>query len=158
MPEPPLDRSKWNKRADGSEKGDGFFGALKRPDGDVSSELSIGVPINGEEMEIPSLVPTLTAPELHYLLTTDGPGSEMPRSIVDKAIAHAQQRLAAKLPVWAQPGEQSYHIHPHVERIDVPTSGFNDAAIKPMASHNPASMNRYGAVLQGAQQQTYQRP
>lgn len=50
------------------EKGLGYFGKLKRPDGNVSTELSIGVNIDGKEIEIPSLVPTLTQEEIDYLL------------------------------------------------------------------------------------------
>jgi len=45
------------------EKGLGYFGKLKRPDGRVSTELSIGLTgpeFNWKETEVPSLVPTLT--------------------------------------------------------------------------------------------------
>ena len=55
-------------RADGTPKGEGYFGKLKRPDGDVSTELSIGVNLGGKETEIPTLVPTLSEEEKNYLL------------------------------------------------------------------------------------------
>lgn len=88
------------KRADGSTKGTGFLGVLKRPDGGVSSELSIGVEIDGKEAEIPTLVPGLTAKENDYLLGT--PESQIATAdpaifagIQDKAVAHARDRIAA---------------------------------------------------------------
>lgn len=58
-------------------KGRGYFGPLRRPDGRVSTELSIGV--NGTE--IPSLVPTLSLEELQYLMA----GGQMTPEIVQKA-------------------------------------------------------------------------
>jgi len=71
------------------KKGLGYFGPLQRPDGKVSTELSIGVNIDGQEMEIPSLVPTLTQDEVNYLLS----GKEPTKEIVDKAVDHAKRRL-----------------------------------------------------------------
>ena len=46
-------------REDGTPKGMGWLGLLKRPDGKVSSELSVGVEINGKETLLPLFVPTL---------------------------------------------------------------------------------------------------
>lgn len=77
-------------RADGTEKGRGFLGELKRPDGQVSTELSIGVNIDGQEMEIPTLIPTLSKNEVSYLLS----GKEPTEQIVKKAVAHVRKRLA----------------------------------------------------------------
>lgn len=87
-------------RADGTRKGNGFLGVLKRPDGGISSELSIGVEINGKETEIPTLVPTLNQDEISYLLATpaDKIGTADPArfgQIQSKAEAFAKQRLAA---------------------------------------------------------------
>jgi hypothetical protein len=47
-------------RADGTKKGTGFLGPLKRPDGMTMTEYSVGVNIDGKDVEIPTLVPTLT--------------------------------------------------------------------------------------------------
>jgi hypothetical protein len=94
--DPSLNRRGWDKRADGSDKGSGFLGLLKRPDGRVSGEISIGVEINGKEVEIPTMVPTLSQKELDYLMTHDiGKGAKIPQSIVNKATAFAKQRIAA---------------------------------------------------------------
>jgi len=104
--DPNADKSRWAKRADGSEKGMGFLGLLKRPDGSVSSEISIGVTIDGKEVEIPTMVPTLTQQELDYLLNNPAKqGHPIPESIIKKAYEHARQRMSQGLSPFAQPGE-----------------------------------------------------
>lgn len=103
--------SDYGNRPDGTQKGNGFLGPLERPDGRVSTELSIGVPVKGKEMDIPLLVPTLTKPEVDHLLQS--PDGAPPKKgvdkvfdgIVDKAIAHAEKRLAAGKSVFAGPDE-----------------------------------------------------
>lgn len=77
-------------RVDGTQKGPGFLGTLQRPDGQVSTELSIGVEFDGEEQLIPSLVPTLTKQQIDHLLG----GGEPTEEIVDKAVAHSKKRLS----------------------------------------------------------------
>ena len=91
------DDSQWGLRPDGSKKSSGWLGVYQRPDGNVSSELSVGVPINGTETDIPTMVPGLTPDELSWLLTTpeDQIAQNLPQSIMQKAIAHAQQRIAS---------------------------------------------------------------
>ncbi len=80
-------------REDGTEKDIGFLGLLKRPDGRVSSELSISVEVDGEELFIPTLVPGLTKKEIEFLLNLqDGEAKTIPDSIIDKAIKHALKR------------------------------------------------------------------
>lgn len=98
--------SKYGKRADGSEKGDGYFGAVKRPDGNVSTELSIGVNLGGKEVEIPTMVPTLSAEELRLLMSAPD-GQMPPETIVQKAVDFAKQRQLQGLPYFAAPGEQA---------------------------------------------------
>lgn len=93
----------WPKRADGSDKGLGYFGVMKRPDGAVSSELSIGVNLEGREMEIPLIVPTLSRNEVKHLLDGGKPSSEM----VDKAVAFAVQRMQSGQSPFAGQGEQA---------------------------------------------------
>jgi hypothetical protein len=92
-----------DNRADGTAKGPGFFGLLKRPDGRVSTEISIGVSFeDGQEVQIPLLVPTLTRSEIQGLLS----GAKASQPVVDKAIRFYRSRLAAGQPAFAQPGEQ----------------------------------------------------
>lgn len=87
----------YGNRADGTKKGKGFFGEIKRPDGSVMTEISIGVGLNGKETEIPLIVPTLTKQELNYLTNNDPDSREfmdrMPPSIIEKAVDHATNRL-----------------------------------------------------------------
>jgi hypothetical protein len=83
----------YGNRKDGTKKGAGYFGELKRPDGSVSTELSVGVDFGSGEMEIPLLVPTLDKDELNYLINNNPKPSEIPKSIMDKAIQHAIGRL-----------------------------------------------------------------
>jgi hypothetical protein len=91
-------------RSDGTPKGNGYFGTLPRLDDPTyaSGELSIGVNIDGKEMEIPAMVPGLTRDEINQLLS----GHDMPESVVRKAAAHARKRLAEGKPVWALPSEE----------------------------------------------------
>jgi hypothetical protein len=100
-------RSQWDRRADGSAKGDGWLGIRQRPDGRVSSEISAGFNIGGKEQDIPLMVPGLTAGEMQYLMTTpvDRVAHEMPQSIRDKAIAHANMRMAQGQSPFRQPDE-----------------------------------------------------
>jgi len=85
----------FGKRPDGTEKGMGFLGLLERPDGSVSSEISVGVEIDGKELLIPTLVPTLSPDEVKFLLDMelDGNVKKIPESIMQKAVDHALQRM-----------------------------------------------------------------
>jgi len=84
-------------RPDGTKKGPGFLGKLSNADGNHSTELSIGINLNGEETLIPSLVPTLSKDEVQWLLKNNMPTPE----IEAKAVAHAKQRIAEGKPVFA---------------------------------------------------------
>lgn len=92
----------YGKRADGSEKGPGYFGELARPDGGISTEISIGIDLGGGEIEIPLIVPGITKKELDSLLAGDPPTPEL----VDKAAHHAMKRLNKGKSPFAGPGEQ----------------------------------------------------
>jgi hypothetical protein len=98
-------QSKWGNRPDGSPKGDGFLGVLKRPDGNVSTEISIGVQIGGKETEIPTLVPSLSQKEIDHMLSGGDLKGEIGQSIVRKAVEHAKQRIAQGKSPFAQKGE-----------------------------------------------------
>ena len=90
-------RKSMGKRQDGSEKGTGFLGVMKRPDGGISTEISVGTNINGKETEVPLMVPTLTSKELKYLLETPVESKSfmknMPETIIQKAVEHANMRI-----------------------------------------------------------------
>lgn len=116
------DPANWERRADGSQKGQGFLGLLQRPDGGISSELSIGVNLNGKEVEIPSLVPTLNPREIRHLLTAN-PSDPIPQPIVQKAVEFARSRAAQGLPYFAQDGEQYTSIYPQFQRVQMTAPG-----------------------------------
>ena len=98
-----------NARPDGSQKGSGFFGLLQRPDGKVSTEISIGLDVGGKEINVPLLIPSLTFEELNYLLQSNVDSKDflknLPPSIMDKAYNHAEQRIKAGLSPFALPNE-----------------------------------------------------
>jgi hypothetical protein len=89
----PAEATRYGLRPDGTPKGSGFLGELKRPDGGVMTEYSVGVNIDGKEMDIPTLVPTLTQDEVNHVLTMKD-SDPMPESIVKKAVEHAKGRIA----------------------------------------------------------------
>jgi len=89
--------NKYGLRSDGTPKGAGYFGELKRPDGAISTELSIGVNLDGQEREIPSLVPTLSADEVDHMLQ----GGQPTDGIVQKAVEHARMRMSRGQDVFA---------------------------------------------------------
>jgi hypothetical protein len=99
----------YGMRPDKTAKGSGYFGEIKRPDGNVMTEISIGVGLNGKETLIPLIVPTLNKSELNYLMRNN-PDSEMfmekmPKSIMNKAVDHAVMRMKENKSPFASPEE-----------------------------------------------------
>jgi len=100
-------------RPDGTMKGRGFLGVLKRLDdhNGVSSELSIGVDWGKGEKTIPTMVPSLNKSELEYLLSTpeerlNEVNPDLYQQITRKAVRHARDRESQGLPYFAKEGEQ----------------------------------------------------
>ena len=91
--------AEYGLRPNGTPKGPGWLGPLPHVGGGVSTELSIGVNLDGKEQLIPALVPTLTQDEINHLL---GGGSPT-EAIVNKAVAHAQPLLAAGKSPFKEP-------------------------------------------------------
>jgi hypothetical protein len=88
------DNANYGKRADGTNKGTGYLGELKLPNGGVATEYAIGINIDGKEIEIPTLVPTLTKEEIRLMQTDIIPNNKpIPRAILDKAVKHARERI-----------------------------------------------------------------
>jgi hypothetical protein len=90
----------------GAPKGTGFLGVLRSPDRNIATEFTIGVKLDGEEVEIPTLVPSLSRGEVIRLLEImdaqeNGKKREIPRTIVNKAMEHARGRRRAHLSVFA---------------------------------------------------------
>lgn len=91
----PADKGGYGKRVDGTEKGSGWLGELKMKDGSgrVATEISVGVELDGKNVEIPAIVPTLDAKELDYLLKGGDPRKS--GTIMDKAVSHAKAKMAS---------------------------------------------------------------
>lgn len=90
-------------RNDGTKKGNGYFGPLPMQDGSnkIATEIAVGVNINGKEVEIPTLVPILTASEIDYLLK----GKKPTPAIMHKAVEHARMRMKRGLSPFASSGD-----------------------------------------------------
>lgn len=88
---PLLRRAPYGRRQDGTPKGRGYLGFLRGPDNSVKTEYTIGVNIDGQDMDIPTLVPTLTKKQRETMAALK-PGEEIPKGVVKKAVAHARQR------------------------------------------------------------------
>jgi hypothetical protein len=97
--------NKFGLREDGTPKSTGFLGVLKNVDGKDMTELSMGVEIDGKEVLIPSIVPTLTKEEINYLVHG---GSPLQReSIQKKAVEHARKRIKYGQSPFAGESEES---------------------------------------------------
>lgn len=98
---------KWGYRQDGTAKGSGYFGPLttKNKDGqdEVVTEYSVtmGFGDHDTQVEIPTLVPTLTEEEIAQVLEAASKGENPPTSVLAKAAKHAQERMAAGLSPFA---------------------------------------------------------
>jgi hypothetical protein len=80
-------------RVDGSEKSSrGWLGPIKRDDGSVMTEYSIGINIGGKETLVPSLVPTLSKAEVEFLRTKED-AVPIPEAIQRKAASHAKKMI-----------------------------------------------------------------
>ncbi len=78
-------------RENGTPKGKGWLGPLKMRDntGRDMSEYSIGVDMEGRQVLIPSIVPTLSQEEIDHLLR----GGRVTDTIAKKAYKHARERM-----------------------------------------------------------------
>jgi len=89
-----------------SLKGPGFLGSLKVPGtGKTATEYSVGVNINGKQIDVPSLVPTLTTEEVKQTLEAAANGALPPDTVIQKATDFAIQRINAGKSPFAGPEE-----------------------------------------------------
>ena len=89
-------------RQDGSPKSQiGFLGPILNNDGEIMTEFSTDMEVDGNKIEIPSLVPTLTEEEVEYIKNMKGGAGfnikeiPMEMTIINKARQHAMERLQA---------------------------------------------------------------
>ena len=91
----------YGARNDGTAKGAGFLGEVKLPDGRVATEVSVGVNINGKDVEIPTLVPTLSAEQKSFIAGGGDPRTRP--DIIKVATEHASKRIASGVSPFNEP-------------------------------------------------------
>ena len=85
-------------------KAEGFFGRIPLSNGDYATEYSVSQNIDGKNVEMPSIVPTLTKEELGHVMRSSATGSPLPNSVYDKSLAHAKDRISkGQSPFWQIP-------------------------------------------------------
>ena len=99
----------YGKRFNSNEfKQEGYFGPLSiSGTNDVATEYSMDVNIDGRDIQIPSIVPTLSQSELDLLLKSIKERTPIPENVAQKAIEHARLRIKSGLsPFWSIPQKQ----------------------------------------------------
>ena len=91
-------------REDKTPKGRGYFGPLKMTDGSgkVMTEYSITFDVDGKNILMPSIVPTLTEDEVKYLLT----GKKITPEITRKAYEWGMKRIKEGKSPFSSPEEE----------------------------------------------------
>lgn len=95
----------YGNRPDGTKKGKGFLGEIKRPDGSVMTEVTMGYEIDGKEINLPLITKNSTKEDIEYLKNANLKGKDFlknaPAGLEDRAIKHAMNRKKAGLSVYA---------------------------------------------------------
>lgn len=134
--------SGYGNRIDGTPKGAGYFGELKRPDGDISTELSVGIEIDGKETQIPLLVPTLNKDEIKWLLNNP-PTPNPPKSIMEKAVKHAMRRINEGKSPFADSGQIQSDAIP---KLDIMLELEKRGALPPEKAEIIGELRRRGVI------------
>ena len=95
----------YGNRVDGTKKGTGFLGEIKMADGRVATEVSVGVNINGKDVEIPTLVPTLSAEQKSFIAGGGDPRTRP--DIIRAATDYASKRIADGKSPFNEPAKAS---------------------------------------------------
>jgi len=109
MPQPGQDEvPDYMRRLDGSIKSEsGFLGPIQNNvSGRTMTEVSVGQP-GSEEGFYPLLVPTLTRDEIETIANMDLGRDRPPQAIIEKARAHAMDRIDRGLSPFYQDGEET---------------------------------------------------
>lgn len=91
-------------------KAQGFMGEVPVPGGGVATEYSMDMDLNGKQVQMPSIVPTLSPQELGRVLASASSDGAMPipDDIAQKAADHAAYRMAmGQSPFWRMPEKQT---------------------------------------------------
>ena len=97
----------YGKRQDGSAKGDGWLGPIDLGGGNVATEYTMQSDKvrggEGEQIDFPTLVPTLTPDEVNIMKDVILNKKPIPEPIIQKAIKHANKQINAGKSVFMQP-------------------------------------------------------
>lgn len=97
--------SDYGERPDGSAKGKGYFGELVNKAGDVVTELTVGVNIDGQEVDIPLVHPFMSGEDINKILEL-GADEPIPKALVQGAVDFAIYRKQQGLPMYATAEEE----------------------------------------------------
>ena len=119
-------------RQDGTNKGLGWLGVHKGASGNDMSEYTVGVPVHGKQMDIPTFVPGLTDAELEHLKTEPDLRQRTPMNdaIVGKAAAHAENQVSQGRSVFA-PEKKNYRAGGLLRRSGYAMGGVVDPDAPP---------------------------
>ena len=140
-------------RADGSTKSSqGYLGAFPDKYGKMMTEQTIGVEIDGKEVQMPAIVPTTTPDEIE-LLGSGNVNWKSPRGqlIQDKAVANYRDRMSKGLNPYYQDGEGDVPSVQEVPKpVEVDTSALeafrSDLIGKDPSSYIPKPTSAYDPV------------
>lgn len=94
----------YGNRPDGTKKGKGWMGEIKRPDGTVMTEITTGYNIDGKQVNLPLITKYSTKEDIEYLKKADLKDENFlknaPAGLEKRAIKHAMDRKKAGLSVY----------------------------------------------------------
>jgi hypothetical protein len=126
-------------RADGTTKSaQGFLGPFPDQYGKMMTEQTIGVEIDGKEVQMPAIVPTTTPDEIE-LLASGNVNWQSPRGqlIQDKAVANYRDRVSRGLSPYYQDGEgdvPSVQEVPKPAEVGGPAYSYGNLGVKPVST------------------------
>jgi hypothetical protein len=148
----PLDRPDdvpaYMRRLDGTVKSErGFLGPIRNNvSGKTMTEVSIGQP-GSEEGFYPLLVPTLTPEEVETIANMDLERERPPFSIIEKARAHAMERIDRGLSPFYQDGEEGAEARSPLERPEDVERRANARAVAVASDTLERLRRERGAVM-----------
>ncbi len=148
----PLDRPddvpEYMRRLDGTVKSErGFLGPIRNNvSGKTMTEVSIGQP-GSEEGFYPLLVPTLTPEEVETIANMDLERERPPFSIIEKARAHAMERIDRGLSPFYQDGEEGAEARSPLERPEDVERRANARAVAVASDTLERLRRERGAVM-----------
>lgn len=125
---------KYGRRPDGTLKGDGWMGVQNATDKNGNpikvTEYSVGVNINGTEMDIPTLIPGMSQADVNRVVQAAANDESPPADIVKRATEFAQKRVSAGLSPFKEgkpggagltgpTGNKAFDVLPYETRINM---------------------------------------